>query len=66
MTQFIQYQDYKISVKQDPLCFAHIDKLRSKNPEVPVFYIPNCGHYMPIDQPAALNKILINILENNS
>lgn len=53
-----------IIAKQDPLCFKHIDKLRTENPNVPTHYIQNCGHYIPIDQPDALNQILVKILEN--
>ncbi|MEM6803874.1 MAG: alpha/beta hydrolase, partial [Bacteroidota bacterium] len=53
-----------IIAKEDPLCYAHIHKLSKENPEVPVYPIPNCGHFIPIDRPQALNKILRSILSD--
>ena len=50
-----------VMAKRDPLCYAHIKKLSEENPEVPAHLIPNCGHMIPIDQPAALNEILLTI-----
>lgn len=53
---------YFIIAKKDPLCYAHIHQLSMENPEVPVFPILKCGHYIPIDQAQALTDILWRIL----
>lgn len=50
---------YLVMAKQDPLCYAHIKKLSEENPEVPAFTIKNCGHFMPVDRPEALNEVLV-------
>lgn len=46
----------------DPLCYAHIKKLHEENPNVPAYFIEKCGHYIPIDRPAELTEILMQIL----
>ena len=51
-----------IIARQDPLCYKHIQKLSDDNPDVPAYIIEKCGHYIAIDKPAELNKILGNIL----
>ncbi|MEM6261262.1 MAG: alpha/beta hydrolase [Bacteroidota bacterium] len=55
-----------IIAKEDPLLYAHMQKLRKENPQVPAHYIENCGHFIPIDQPEVLNKILLRLLLENS
>ena len=52
-----------VIAKEDPLCYKHIKQLSIENPEVPTFYIQDCGHYIPIDQPVDLNEILAKILK---
>ncbi len=47
----------------DPLCYAHIKKLHEENPNVPAYFIEKCGHYIPLDRPTELTKILMQILE---
>lgn len=51
-----------IIAKQDPLCYAHISKLSKANPSVPVYEIEKCGHFMQIDQPAAVTEAFEKIL----
>ena len=65
-TKFKQLQTNKFLViaKGDPLCYAHIKKLKEENPNTSSFLINHCGHYIPIDRPDELNDILIRILEN--
>ncbi|MCB0842953.1 MAG: alpha/beta hydrolase [Bacteroidetes bacterium] len=58
----LDVQKYLIIAKEDPLCYAHIKKLSEENPAVPVYYIPDCGHFMAIDRPEALNTVLGEIL----
>ncbi len=55
---------YLIIAKGDPLCFAHIKKLSADNPEVPTYFIDDCGHYISIEKPLELNNIITEILEN--
>ncbi|MEL7422096.1 MAG: alpha/beta hydrolase [Bacteroidota bacterium] len=51
-----------IIAKKDPLCYAHIRRLSEENPDVPVHYLDNCGHFMPIDRAEELNGVLRGIL----
>ncbi len=62
--QFTQLavEKHLIITQQDPLCYAHIKRLSEENPEVPTHYLENCGHFMPIDQPKALNEVLGGIM----
>ncbi|MEM6766482.1 MAG: alpha/beta fold hydrolase [Bacteroidota bacterium] len=55
-------EKHLIIAKEDPLCYAHIHKLSLENPDVPTHYIQKCGHYMPLDRPGELTKILERIL----
>jgi len=54
---------YLVIAKEDPLCYKHIKQLSEENPEVPVYDIENCGHFIPIDRPDALNDVLMKILK---
>lgn len=60
----LKVKKHLIMAKSDPLCYAHIKKLSEENPEVPAHLIPNCGHMIPVDQPHALNKLLLKILRD--
>lgn len=46
----------------DPLCYAHIKKLHEENPTIPAYFMDKCGHYIPLDRPAELTEILMQIL----
>lgn len=61
----LRAQKYLIIAREDPLCYAHMRKLKNNNPDLPSFVIDNCGHYLPFDKPNALNGILLEILEND-
>ena len=61
--QTLAADKFLIIAKDDPLCYKHIEQLHQDNPEVPVFYLDKCGHFIPIDQPRALNEILFQILK---
>ncbi|MEO0471434.1 MAG: alpha/beta hydrolase [Bacteroidota bacterium] len=56
---------YLIIAKKDPLLYAHIRQLSKENPAVPSHIIPNCGHFIPIDRPNHLNRILLDILRSD-
>ena len=58
----LRVKKYLVIAKADPLCYAHIQKLSEENPDVPAYYLGNCGHFMPVDRPEALNEVLIEIL----
>ena len=59
----LQIPKYLIIADKDPLCYAHIKQLSDLQPEVPVFPLKGCGHFIPIDQPQALNSALTEIFE---
>jgi|GEM_PF-1631746 len=59
----LRVKKYLVIAKADPLCYAHIQKLSEENPDVPAYYLGNCGHFMPVDQPEGLNEVLIEILK---
>ena len=61
----LEVSKYLVIAKEDPLCYEHIKKLSEENPEVPVFPIANCGHYIAIDRSEELNQILVEILSGN-
>lgn len=46
----------------DPLCYAHIKKLHEENSNIPAYFIEKCGHYIPLDRPAELTEVLMQIL----
>ena len=52
-----------IIAKRDPLCYQHMKKLKEQNPEVPVYFIEQCGHFIPLDRPKELNERLVKILK---
>lgn len=52
------YRLHLIIAQKDPLCGAHMRRYVKRHPEVSVFYLPRCGHYIPIDQAEQLNEIL--------
>jgi len=54
-----------IIARKDPLCFAHMQRIHEENPEVRAHFLESCGHFIPLDQPEALNKILHNILKRD-
>ncbi|MEM7371768.1 MAG: alpha/beta fold hydrolase [Bacteroidota bacterium] len=58
----IAAEKYLVIATKDPLCFAHMKRLRESMPEVPSFVLDNCGHFIPIDQPQALTDILTRLL----
>lgn len=60
----LQVDKYLVIAKGDPLCYAHIKKLKENNPNIPSFFIDRCGHYIPVDRPGELNEILSQILGN--
>lgn len=60
----LRVKKYLVIAKDDPLCYAHIQKLSEENPDTPAYYLENCGHFMPVDRPEALNEVLIEILGN--
>ena len=55
---------YLVIARKDPLCYQHMRILQEEIPEVPVFNLDRCGHFIPIDQPQLLNEILQEILSN--
>lgn len=59
----LEAKKFLIIARKDPLCFEHIEKLHKTNPHTPVHYLENCGHFMPIDRPLALNEVLLQILQ---
>jgi Predicted hydrolases or acyltransferases (alpha/beta hydrolase superfamily) len=62
--QAIHLNKYLIIAKADPLLYAHMKKLSKENPEVPKYIIPKSGHFISIDQPEELNKVLTKILNS--
>jgi len=62
-----QFKELKIDkhiiiARKDPLCYAHIKRLSEDNPEVPTHFIEHSGHFISIDRPKELNKVLTEIL----
>ena len=53
---------YLVVAKQDPLCYRHMQKFLEQYPETPAFTLEKCGHFIPIDQPEALNQMLAQLL----
>jgi pimeloyl-ACP methyl ester carboxylesterase len=51
-----------IVAPKDPLCGQHMQRFHAEAPEVDIHFIPNCGHYMPIDQPERISEALRLIL----
>lgn len=51
-----------IIAKRDPLCSAHILKLQTENPEVGVDYLPDCGHYLPVEEGALVGELLLSAI----
>ena len=62
----LKVEKHLVIAEHDPLLYEHIKKLSDENPEVPVHYIEDCGHFIPIGQPEALSKILLSIMTNSS
>lgn len=58
----LEVDRYIILAKHDPLCYAHIKKLAEENPAVPHYLIEDCGHYIALEKPDALNAQLKSIL----
>ncbi|MEM7656842.1 MAG: alpha/beta hydrolase [Bacteroidota bacterium] len=54
---------FLIIADRDPLLYAHMKRLQEAFPEVPVYPLPGCSHYIPLDQPAELNAHLQSILK---
>ncbi len=52
-----------IVAKKDQLCYAHMKKLMFENTKVPVHHIEKSGHFISIDQPEQLNRVLKMILK---
>lgn len=50
----------------DPLCYAHIKKLKEEQLELTSFVLKGCGHYIAIERPRELNIILTKILDSIS
>ncbi|MCI5080273.1 MAG: alpha/beta hydrolase [Saprospiraceae bacterium] len=61
----LQCEKHLIIAKGDPLCYAHMKKITEQYSEIPAHYIQNCGHFIPIDQPEALNEVLLQILKTS-
>lgn len=61
--QALEVDKHLIIAKKDPLCYAHIKRLSKENPSVPAHYLDNCGHFMPIDRPEAMTRVLKSILD---
>lgn len=59
----LQCEKHLIIAKGDPLCYAHMKKITEQYSEIPAHYIQNCGHFIPIDQPEALNEVLLQVLQ---
>ena len=51
-----------VIARKDPLCYAHMKQIHEENPQVPAHFLDDCGHFIPLDQPNVLNKLLYNIL----
>ena len=51
-----------VIARKDPLCYAHMQRIYEENPEVPAHFLEDCGHFISLDQPEALNKLLAQIL----
>ena len=58
----IDAEKHLVIAKNDPLCYSHINKLKEENPDLPTHLIPNCGHFIPIDRPDALNDLLLEVM----
>lgn len=51
--------------KKDPLCYQHMHAIREQYPDIPASILPQCGHFVPIDMPSALNDRLWTILKQD-
>ncbi|MEL7221216.1 MAG: alpha/beta hydrolase [Bacteroidota bacterium] len=60
--QKLAVKRYLIMAKSDPLCYAHIRKASRENPAIPSYVIERCGHFISLERPEALNKVLRGIL----
>ena len=54
---------YLVIARKDPLCYAHMKRLSRDNPHVPAYWLDDCGHFIPLDQPEVLRRLLREILE---
>lgn len=59
----LEIERHLIIAEKDPLCYAHIKKLHEENPDVPAHFVDNCGHFISLDRPDELNRILEEILQ---
>lgn len=50
-----------IIAQKDPLCAKHIQHLQAENPDVGVDYLPNCGHYVPVEAAEEVGRILLRV-----
>lgn len=55
-----------IIAQKDPLCSAHILKLQEENPEVGVDYLPDCGHYLPVEEGELVGELLLSAISQQA
>lgn len=60
--QVLDLPKYLVIAKNDPLCFSHMKRLREENYGTPAYFIDDCGHFIPLEQPDKLNAVLMEIL----
>jgi pimeloyl-ACP methyl ester carboxylesterase len=54
-----------IIARHDPLCYAHMKRMQKIYPEIPCLFVEKCGHYIPLDKPEALNRLLVQMLNHD-
>ncbi|MGH1336350.1 MAG: alpha/beta fold hydrolase [Aureispira sp.] len=51
-----------IIAQKDPLCSAHMQRLQEENPSVGVDFLPNCGHYLAVEEADKVSVVLLRVL----
>lgn len=61
--QKLTIDKYFVIAKKDALCYEHIQRLQLENPDLPSYILEDCGHFLPIDQPEEVSRILLEIMD---
>lgn len=60
--RILPVEKHLVIAREDPLCYAHMRRIHKACPEVPAHFLDKCGHFIPIDQPDALNELIEKII----
>jgi len=60
--QKLNVNKYLVIAQNDLLCYEHIHRLQLENPDLPSYLLEDCGHFLQIDRPQEVSRILLEIM----